>query len=97
MFNLDFIHGYWQLPFSADSRDCQSFGTPFGVFKRTGVINGANNAVAYLKSLMELMFGHLDFLIYLDDFLGSASNERLIRQASRRIRLMLGKGFEIER
>lgn len=71
-FNLDFIHGYWQFPLAPDSRDCQSFHTPFGVYTPNRVLHGATNAVPYFQSSMEAMFGHLDLLIYLDDLLGHA-------------------------
>lgn len=74
-FNLDFIHGYWQFPLAADSRDCQSFHTPFGVYTPNRVLRGATNAVSYFQSSMEAMFGHLDLLMYLDDLLGHAKTK----------------------
>lgn len=69
-FKLDFIHGYWQFPLSEESRECQSFHTPFGVYTPNRVLHGATNAVTYFQSSMESLFGHLDLLVYLDDILG---------------------------
>ena len=77
-FNLDFLHGYWQFPLSVESQECQSFHTPFGVFTPNRVLHGATNAVAYFQSSMEALFGHLDILIYLDDLLGYASDEKIL-------------------
>ena len=73
-FNLDFLHGYWQFPLAENSRECQSFHTPFGVYTPNRVLHGATNAVAYFQSSMEALFGHLDLLIYLDDLLGFSTD-----------------------
>lgn len=73
-FKLDFLHGYWQFPLAEESRECQSFHTPFGVYTPNRVLHGATNAVAYFQSSMEAMFGHVDLLIYLDDLLGYAKD-----------------------
>eukprot|EP00171_Calliarthron_tuberculosum_P003723 IDg3723t1 len=48
--NFDLSHGYWQLELAEDSRDCQSFITPDGVFTPTRVLHGTTNAVAHLQS-----------------------------------------------
>jgi hypothetical protein len=37
---FDLSHGYWQLPLAPDSRECQSFITPDGVFSPTRVLHG---------------------------------------------------------
>ena len=71
-FNLDFLHGYWQFPLHEKSQNCQSFHTPFGVYTPNRVQHGATNSVAYFQSSMEMMFGQIDVLIYLDDILGYA-------------------------
>lgn len=68
---------------SEDYRECQSFHNPFGVFIPTRVLHGAMNAVASFQSSMELIFGHLDLIIYLNDILESASNERLLLEKIR--------------
>lgn len=72
-FKLDCLHGYWQFPLEENSRECQSFHTPDGVYTPTRVLHGASNAVSYFQSSMESLFGHLELLIYLDDILGYAS------------------------
>lgn len=46
-FNLDFLHGYWQFSLAFESRECQSFHKPFGVYSPNRVLHGATNAVAY--------------------------------------------------
>lgn len=74
-FNLDFLHGYWQFPLAENSRDCQPFHTPFGVYTHNRVLHGATNAVSYFQSSMESIFGHLNLLIYLDDLLGYATTK----------------------
>ncbi len=68
--NLDFIHGYWQFPLAEDSRECQSFHTPFGIYTPNGVLHRCMNPVSYFQSSMELMFGQVELLIYLDGILG---------------------------
>lgn len=84
-FNLDFLHGYWQFPLAEDSRECQSFHTPFGVYSPNRVLHGATNAVAYFQSSMESLFGHLDLLIYLDDLLGYAMDKQLLLEKLRSV------------
>ena len=76
--NLEFLHGYWQFPLSVESQECQSFHTPFGVFTPNRVLHGATNTVACFQSSGEALFGHLDLLIYLDDLLGYASDEKIL-------------------
>ncbi len=70
--NFDLSHAYWQLPLAVDSRECQSFITPDGVYTPTRVLHGTANAVAHLQSsLAELLtpklYSHI--LAWLDDLL----------------------------
>lgn len=84
-FKLDFLHGYWQFPLDAQSRECQSFHTPDGVFTPTRVLHGATNAVSYFQSSMEALFGHLELLIYLDDILGYAKDAKELLEKLRSV------------
>lgn len=95
-FNLDFLHGCWQFPLAQDSRDCQSFHTPFGVFTPNRVLHGATNAVAYFQSSMEAMFGHLEMLIYIDDLLGyAADSSTLLEKLSLVFAVCTEKGLKL--
>ncbi len=74
LFQLDFIHGYWQFSLVKHSEEYQSFHTPFGVFTPNRVLHGATNSVSYFQSTMEALFSHLNLLIWLDDMLGYAED-----------------------
>ncbi len=73
-FQSDFIHGYWQCLLAKHSQECQSFHTPFGVFTPNRVLHGATNSVSYFQSTMEVLFSHLNLLIWLDNMLGYAED-----------------------
>ncbi len=83
VFQLDFLHVYWQFPLAKHSQECQSFHTPFGVFTTNRVLDGATNSVSYFQSIMEALFSHLNLLIWLDDMLGYAEDaDTLIKSCS---------------
>lgn len=47
---FDLSHGYWRLPLSSDTQECQFFITPDGLFTPTRVLHGTANAVTHLQS-----------------------------------------------
>lgn len=61
---LEFIHGYWQFPLHDTSQECLSIHTPFGVYSPTRDTHGASNSVPYFQSTIELLFDHVDVLIW---------------------------------
>lgn len=70
--NFDFVMAYWQLALHSDSRECQSFITPDGIFTPTRVLHGSTNAVLYLQANLTAIFSPSlrdFFLIWLDDLL----------------------------
>lgn len=74
---FDLSHGYWQLPLSEDSQECQSIITPDGIFSPTRVLHGSTNAVTHMRSAMqEVMPTDLaqQLLYWVDDFLLHASS-----------------------
>ena len=68
---IDLCNGYWQMPLHPDSRECQSFITPDGVFSPTRVLHGQTNAVAFFQSsLQQLLLPLRDKILqWLDDLL----------------------------
>jgi len=75
--NFDLSHGYWQLPLSSESQECQSFITPHGVYSPTRVLHGTSNAVAHLQSSIQAATPKsiVDNLIaWLDDMLMHATS-----------------------
>jgi Reverse transcriptase (RNA-dependent DNA polymerase) len=78
---FDLSNGYWQLALHEDSRDCQSFITPDGVFTPTRVLHGASNAVAHMQSSLQGILHSMSesVLSWLDDlFLHASSVDELL-------------------
>jgi RNase H-like domain found in reverse transcriptase/Reverse transcriptase (RNA-dependent DNA polymerase)/Integrase zinc binding domain/Integrase core domain len=73
---FDLSHGYWQLPLSRESQECQSFITPDGVYSPTRVLHGTTNAVAHLQSVLQGAFCPMaeQLISWLDDLLLHASS-----------------------
>jgi Reverse transcriptase (RNA-dependent DNA polymerase) len=67
--SFDFLHGYWQLPLAEDSQECQSIGTPFGVFTPTRVLHGTTNSTAHTQACIEQLLENIrdNVAIWLDD------------------------------
>jgi hypothetical protein len=51
--SFDFVHGYWQMLLDEDSQECQSIGTPFGVYTPTRVLHGTTNANMHMQAVVE--------------------------------------------
>jgi hypothetical protein len=68
---LDFCQGYWQIPLHKDSRDCQSFFTPDGVYTPTHVLHGTRNVTQNLKFVLVVIMDDIKSSIteWLDDCL----------------------------
>ena len=84
--NFDLSHGYWQLPLSAESQECQSFVTPHGVYNPTRVLHGKSNAVSHLQSAVQAATPKeiVDNLItWLDDILMHAPSDVELLRAIR--------------
>jgi hypothetical protein len=56
---FDLSNGYWQLELYEDSRNCQSFITPDGVYTPTRVLNGSSKSVAHMYSSLQKVLGSL--------------------------------------
>jgi hypothetical protein len=74
----DMIQCYWQLSYSEESQECQTFVTPDGTWTPRRVLHGNSNAVAHLQSSMDAMLHPMRdrVMAWLDDLLASATNER---------------------
>jgi Reverse transcriptase (RNA-dependent DNA polymerase)/RNase H-like domain found in reverse transcriptase len=74
---FDLSYGYFQLPLAPDSRECQSFITPDGVFSPTRVLHGTTNAVSHMQAvLQEILLPSVEqILAWLDDILLHAVTE----------------------
>jgi hypothetical protein len=68
---LDFCQGYWQIPLHKDSKDCQSFITPDGVYTPTRVLHGTRNSTQHLQSVLVFMMDDIKskIKVWLDDCL----------------------------
>lgn len=88
--SIDLCHCYWQFPIENESRECQSFITPDGVFTPTRVLHGQSKATAYVQStVQELCLEIRDVTLqWLDDILFHCVTPRVLLQA-------LKKFFEI--
>jgi hypothetical protein len=74
---FDLSNGYWQLELHENSRDCQSFITPDGVYTPTRVLHGSSNDVAHIQSSLQGILGDLSpfILAWLDDLFLHAPTE----------------------
>jgi hypothetical protein len=68
---------YWKLPLAPDSRECQSFITPDGVFSPTRVLHGTTNAVSHMQAVLQEILLHSveQILAWLDEILLHAVKE----------------------
>jgi hypothetical protein len=52
--SFNFAHGFWKMLLDEDSQECQSIGTPFGVYTPTRVLYGTTNATMHMQAGVEL-------------------------------------------
>jgi hypothetical protein len=94
---FDLSNGYWQLELHEDSRDCQSFITPDGVYMPTRILHGSSNAVAHMQSSLQGVLGDLSqfILSWLDDLFLHASTEADLLARLRQL-FMLCRDFNLK-
>jgi hypothetical protein len=68
---LDFCQGYWQLSLHKDSKDCQSYIPPDGVYTSTRVLHEKRNATQNLQYVLVVMMNDVrsNIKVWLDDCL----------------------------
>lgn len=85
---VDFLHGYWQLPLAEKSQELMSIITPDGIMTPTRVPHGTTNATAHMqaqitKSIPEDLRAHV--LSWVDDVLIHAKTFDELLGAIRRL------------
>jgi hypothetical protein len=74
----DMIQCCWQLSYSEESQECQTFVIPGGTWTPRRVLHGNSNAVAHLQSSMVFMLQPMGgrVMAWLDDLLASSADEQ---------------------
>lgn len=55
---VHFTYSYWQISLAVDSRVCQSFITPDGIFTLIRVLRGTTSAVLHLQPFLSNKLSH---------------------------------------
>ncbi|GMF19656.1 unnamed protein product [Phytophthora fragariaefolia] len=69
---LDFLKGFWQLPFHESRREYLSYMTDRGIFTPTRVPQGSTDAALHFQSTVEMALGNLVnkcVIVWIDDLL----------------------------
>ncbi len=74
---IDFPHGFWQLPLDGESREIMSIQTPFGVYSPYRVLQGGTDSANYFQQVTSEAFdGRVKRMLqWIDDFLLHAPTE----------------------
>ena len=74
--SIDLKKGYFQMQVSELSKHKTGFIVPFGIYEFNRVPFGLCNAPSYFSSIMQNIFGNLDFVqIFIDDIIIWSENE----------------------
>jgi RNase H-like domain found in reverse transcriptase len=81
----DMLQCYWQLSYSENSQECQTFIAPDGTWTPRRVLHGNSNAVAHLQSSMDAVLQPLAqrVMAWLDELLANVTNESALLDVHR--------------